>query len=119
PYGRRTTTFPVWSHKHGKTFPAVLFQNDINQDVDYCLDTSISDYASCGENDLSHPYDQSSHEDHYCRPRTDADRRHQHARTVARTDDVSARRLRDVGRDRAGERLQLDLQPGLVPAAVR
>ncbi|MEP6861432.1 MAG: fibronectin type III domain-containing protein [Deltaproteobacteria bacterium] len=73
PYGRRTTTFPVWSHKHGKTFPAVLFQNDINDDVDYCLDPMIMDYAGCGENDLSHPYDQSSREGHYCRPRIEGE----------------------------------------------
>jgi hypothetical protein len=69
PYGRRTTTFPVWSHRHGLTFPAVLFQNDASDDPDDCLDPSIPDYASCGENDLSHPYSQSSREQHYCRPR--------------------------------------------------
>jgi len=69
PYGRRTTTFPIWAHKHGKTFPAVLFQNDLNDDVDYCLDPTIPAYADCPENDLSHPFAQSSHESHYCRPR--------------------------------------------------
>jgi len=73
PYGRRTTTFPVWSHRHGLTFPAVLFQNDVDDDVDYCLDPSIQDYASCGENDLSHPYDQSSRENHFCRPRIEGE----------------------------------------------
>ncbi|HET9988728.1 MAG TPA: fibronectin type III domain-containing protein [Kofleriaceae bacterium] len=73
PYGRRTTTFPVWSHRHGKTFPAVLFQNDVSEDVDYCLDSSIQDYAGCGENDLSHPYDQSSRENHFCRPRIEGE----------------------------------------------
>src|SRR5688572_11211087 len=26
PYGRRTTTFPVWSRRHGLTFPPVIFQ---------------------------------------------------------------------------------------------
>jgi hypothetical protein len=73
PYGRRTTTFPVWSHRHGKTFPAVLFQNDVSEDVDYCLDSTIQDYAGCGENDLSHPYDQSSPETHFCRPRIEGE----------------------------------------------
>jgi hypothetical protein len=27
PYGRRITTFPVWAHRHGKTFPEVVFQD--------------------------------------------------------------------------------------------
>ena len=73
PYGRRTTTFPVWAHKHGKTFPAVLFQNDPSDFVDYCFDNTLPDYAGCGENDLSHPYDQSSRENHYCRPRIEGE----------------------------------------------
>ena len=49
PYGRRVTTFPVWSHAHGMTFPEVDFQD--GQD-----------------SDLSHGFDQSSHEQHFCRP---------------------------------------------------
>lgn len=49
PYGRRITTFPVWAHRHGHTFPLVLFQN--------------------GDDDnLSHPLGQSSLSRHYCRP---------------------------------------------------
>src|SRR5436305_631167 len=27
PYGPRVQTFPVWAHRHGKQFPAVIFQN--------------------------------------------------------------------------------------------
>ena len=27
PYGRRITTFPVWAHRHGMTFPLVVFQD--------------------------------------------------------------------------------------------
>src|SRR4051812_41292640 len=27
PYGRRTTMFPVWAHKHGIVFPLVVFQD--------------------------------------------------------------------------------------------
>jgi len=69
PYGRRTTTFPVWSHRHGMTFPAVVFQNDVSEDPDYCFGVTGAEYVSCGENDLSHPFDQSSHELHFCRPR--------------------------------------------------
>jgi hypothetical protein len=51
PYGRRIQTFPVWSHRHGKTFPVVVFQN---------LD----------HKNLSHPFAQSSPElpPPYCRP---------------------------------------------------
>src|SRR5688572_30822622 len=26
PYGRRTTTFPIWSNRHGIVFPEVAFQ---------------------------------------------------------------------------------------------
>lgn len=51
PYGRRDQTFPVWAHRHGKTFPLVVFQNG-------------------DENNLSHPFAQSSPESPppYCRP---------------------------------------------------
>ena len=27
PYGRRVTTFPVWAHRHGMTFPKLVFQD--------------------------------------------------------------------------------------------
>jgi hypothetical protein len=43
PYGRREQTFPVWAHRHGQTFPLVVFQNG-------------------DENNLSHPLAQSSPE---------------------------------------------------------
>ncbi|MBZ0235084.1 MAG: fibronectin type III domain-containing protein [Deltaproteobacteria bacterium] len=49
PYGRRITTFPVWAHRHGETYPVLLFQN--NED-----------------SNLSHPFSQSSQETHFCRP---------------------------------------------------
>jgi hypothetical protein len=51
PYGRRVQTFPVWAHRHGITFPSVVFQNG-------------------DENNLSHPLAQSSPETPppYCRP---------------------------------------------------
>jgi hypothetical protein len=51
PYGRRIQTFPVWAHRHGIEFPSVLFQNG-------------------DENNLSHPFAQSSPEapPPYCRP---------------------------------------------------
>lgn len=69
PYGRRISTFPVWSHRNGKQFPTVLFQNDVNEDPNYCLGISSADgYQSCGENNLSHPFAQSSRETHFCRP---------------------------------------------------
>ena len=68
PYGRRITTFPVWAHHHGMSFPAVLFQNDPSDDLAYCSGLTGAAYQSCGENDLSHPFDQSSHELHFCRP---------------------------------------------------
>lgn len=54
PYGRRTTTFPVWAHRHGMEWPEVVFQN---------LD----------ESNLSHPLGQSSLESFYCRPLRDGE----------------------------------------------
>lgn len=49
PYGRRITVFPVWAHRHGLSWDQVGFQ-----DAD--------------ENNLSHPFNQSSREMHFCRP---------------------------------------------------
>src|SRR4051812_35383055 len=69
PYGRRITTFPVWSHANGQAFHQVLFQNDASDDPDACfLPTSDPSYQQCGENNLSHPFNQSSAEGHFCRP---------------------------------------------------
>jgi len=51
PYGRRITTFPVWAHRHGQTFPMIVAQNG-------------------DESQLSHAFDQSSPEDTppFCMP---------------------------------------------------
>lgn len=49
PYGRRLTVFPVWAHRHGQTFPEIVFQNG-------------------DENNLSHPFNESSKDIKYCRP---------------------------------------------------
>lgn len=51
PYGRRVTTFPVWAHRHGMSWPKVIFQDG-------------------AENNLSHSVNQSSIEvmPPYCRP---------------------------------------------------
>lgn len=49
PYGRRTGVFPVWARRHGLVFDEVIFQNG-------------------DENNLSHPFNQSSRDTHYCRP---------------------------------------------------
>jgi hypothetical protein len=49
PYGRRQTVFPVWAHRHGDTFPTLVFQNT-------------------EDSNLSHPFSQSSQETFYCRP---------------------------------------------------
>jgi len=53
PYGRRITTFPVWSHRHGLEFEQVVFQNSADPSAD---------------SNLSHPFNQSSRENHFCRP---------------------------------------------------
>jgi hypothetical protein len=49
PYGRRTTVFPVWAHRHGLPFSEVVFQDG-------------------RDNDLSHSVSQSSIDPHYCQP---------------------------------------------------
>jgi len=75
PYGRRITTFPVWSHRNQQQFPVVMFQNDFLpdnvtpfEDPDHCFMVTGAEYNGCGENNLSHGFDQSSREQHYCRP---------------------------------------------------
>jgi len=96
PYGRRVQTFPVWSHRQPFTFPEVVFQNveGVNQpcyaectssggsaaqcqsDCSYpgsCEALSGDAFASCGDNNLSHPFDHSSNEAHYCQPFTPQD----------------------------------------------
>ncbi len=55
PYGRRVTVFPVWSHRHGRSWSQVIFQNDDSAGRDE-------------EDDLSHPPQQSSAETFYCKP---------------------------------------------------
>jgi hypothetical protein len=67
PYGRRTTTFPVWAHKHGLAFPQVIFQNSPDDPAE-CLTRTGTQYINCGDNQLSHSVAQSSSEPHYCRP---------------------------------------------------
>jgi hypothetical protein len=49
PYGRRTTVFPVWAHRHRMEWPLVLFQNG-------------------DDRNLSHALSQSSREPFFCRP---------------------------------------------------
>jgi len=49
PYGRRITVFPVWAHRHGMTWDEIAFQNG-------------------DESNLSHPFNESSRENHFCRP---------------------------------------------------
>ena len=74
PYGRRITTFPVWSHRHGVAFPYVMFQDDKLadntdfQDPFYCDSLPANSAGGCGEYGLSHPFNQSSSEAHFCQP---------------------------------------------------
>jgi hypothetical protein len=49
PFGRRTTVFPVWAHRHGRTWSELVFQNG-------------------RDNDLSHAVNESSIDPHYCQP---------------------------------------------------
>ncbi len=68
PYGRRITTFPVWAHGNGQAFDQVIYQNDTSDDPNACFAATGADYQQCGENNLSHPFNQSSSESHFCRP---------------------------------------------------
>ena len=56
PYGRRVTTAPVWAHRHGKTWPKIVFQDG-------------------DDSALSHRFDQSTMEDMpvFCGPKTPID----------------------------------------------
>ena len=82
PYGRRETVFPVWAHRKPEKFQAVVFQNCCGYDLesddpDYCQ-TLVNDpsipvprdraYSDCAENNLSHPFSDSSREPHFCQP---------------------------------------------------
>jgi hypothetical protein len=49
PYGRRITTFPVWAHRHGDTYPLLVFQDE-------------------EDDNLSHSITESSTEQFFCRP---------------------------------------------------
>ena len=49
PYGRRDTVFPVWAHRHARTYPRLIFQDERDRD-------------------LSHAFTKSSPESYYCRP---------------------------------------------------
>ncbi|MBT8494027.1 MAG: fibronectin type III domain-containing protein [Deltaproteobacteria bacterium] len=67
PYGRRSTTFPVWSHKHGMTWPLVVFQNwEQGDPLNYVVEDPSP--QTTPEENLSHPLADSSREDYYCRP---------------------------------------------------
>jgi hypothetical protein len=85
PYGRRENVFPVWAHrKTPATFPMVIFRNCCgfgqtppSDDPAYC-DTQVNDpmatppydraFSECGENNLSHPFNESSRESYFCQP---------------------------------------------------
>jgi hypothetical protein len=45
PYGRRTTTFPVWAHKHDQEFPLVIFQDEADDNLSHSFDQSSPEHA--------------------------------------------------------------------------
>jgi len=49
PYGRRITTFPVWAHRHGLTFPEVVFQDGdddaISHSVEFCSPEKVPPFC--------------------------------------------------------------------------
>src|SRR3569833_1790006 len=61
PYGRRITTFPVWSHANRQQIPQLIFQIDLDQDPIACFQKdNNTDKPHSNENDLSHPIVNSS-----------------------------------------------------------
>lgn len=45
PYGRRITTFPVWAHRHGQTWPLVVFQDGREDNLSHAFDNSSEERA--------------------------------------------------------------------------
>jgi hypothetical protein len=47
PYGRRTTTFPVWSNKQPLEWPMLVFQDDDDNDLSHSTGQSSEDFKFC------------------------------------------------------------------------
>jgi hypothetical protein len=47
PYGRRESTFPVWSHRHGLEWPRLIFQDEDDDDLSHALDDSSRERFFC------------------------------------------------------------------------
>ena len=126
PYGRRTPTFPVWAHRHGRSFPAVIFQSS-PEDPAVC-DTLVNDptqpqgdqreFADCGENNLSHSFSDSSTEKHYCAPLTPDDPKwlQAEALTCATSAFTDKGRLSTVATSKYPPRADLTLLEGDLPS---
>src|SRR5688572_26042048 len=67
PYGPRTDVFPVWSHRHGLTWPVVHFQNG-DGDPGGPLDCADPACRADADRNLSHAFNESSLEVHFLRP---------------------------------------------------
>ncbi|MGE0400213.1 MAG: fibronectin type III domain-containing protein [Kofleriaceae bacterium] len=105
PYGRRTTTFPVWATKKPERFDSIMFQDG-------------------NENNLSHAFNESSRETHFCRPLTPApespDSVHYDALTCASPNAVftdKGRRVADV-QSKYPPRQDMTRTPGTDSASV-
>lgn len=55
PYGRREMVFPIWANRHRMEFPLLIFQNSARS-------------GDANDKNLSHKFDQSSKDPHFCRP---------------------------------------------------
>jgi len=47
PYGRRTTVFPVWSHRQPLEWPMLVFQDDDDNDLSHSTGVSSQDFRFC------------------------------------------------------------------------
>src|SRR5215831_10042476 len=40
PYGRRETVFPIWAHRHGVSYPRIVFQDGRDRDLSHSFGKS-------------------------------------------------------------------------------
>jgi hypothetical protein len=45
PYGRRVGTFPIWAHRHGLTWPEVVFQDGFENNLSHSVADSSFEYS--------------------------------------------------------------------------
>ncbi len=54
-YGRRETTFPVWANRHGLTWPLMIFQDEMDDNLSHSLALSSIEQTYCRPLEESEP----------------------------------------------------------------